>query len=194
MLCAGCLRGKIQKTKNMGGSPSLCLCSRGSKEPCPVFTQLAPRPVDNVRVVMLRRSDRASGTSDERHQSEARFRFVFGLMIDAALFAVIVEDCGRKLATRVAIDAGCVDKEIARQVFRQALADVGHCRVDDRQRSATVQAGGTILECADLSALSVGATCRVHLRWLMTRRQAAANQSGDGSPHSKVLASLSLSD
>jgi hypothetical protein len=38
------------------------------------------------------------------------------------------------LATRVAVDAGCVDKEIAGNVFRQPLLDVSHNEVSTTMR------------------------------------------------------------
>jgi hypothetical protein len=39
---------------------------------------------------------------------------------------VIPEDPGRDLAAGVAIDAARVDEEIARNIFGQALLDIGH--------------------------------------------------------------------
>jgi len=47
------------------------------------------------------------------HQGEARIPSFSGWPIDAALFAMIGEDCRRQLATRVTVDTGFVDKEIS---------------------------------------------------------------------------------
>ena len=64
------------------------------------------------------RADRSGRTGDERHHRELRFLVCFGLMIDAALVSMIAKDPRRKLATRIAIDAGGVDEEIPLDIFR----------------------------------------------------------------------------
>jgi hypothetical protein len=42
-----------------------------------------------------------------------QFAGILRLMVDAGLPAVIAEDGGRDLAARVAVDAACVDEEVA---------------------------------------------------------------------------------
>jgi hypothetical protein len=50
----------------------------------------------------------------------------FRLVIDARLFAVIAEDCGRNLAAGVAVYTGRIDEKISLDVLRQSSPDVGH--------------------------------------------------------------------
>jgi len=47
-------------------------------------------------------------------------------MKDAALLAVIAKNGWRQLATGIAIDAGCIDIKIARNIFREPLVNVCH--------------------------------------------------------------------
>ena len=51
-------------------------------------------------------ADRAGGTRNECHHRELCFRIGFGLMMNAALIAVIAKDFRGQLATRIAVDAG----------------------------------------------------------------------------------------
>src|SRR5918992_129078 len=44
----------------------------------------------------------------------------------ATLLAVVAKYCRRQLATRVAVDTGCVNEEISGNVFRQSLLNVSH--------------------------------------------------------------------
>jgi hypothetical protein len=39
---------------------------------------------------------------------------------------MIAKYCRRQLATRIAVDAACVDEEISGNVFRESLFNVGH--------------------------------------------------------------------
>ena len=72
------------------------------------------------------RADRSGWTRDERHHRELRFRRRLGLVMNAALVAVIAKDSGRQLATRVAVDAGGIYKEIPGHVLGQTLLQACH--------------------------------------------------------------------
>ena len=71
-----------------------------------------------MRVVSFDRADRAGRTRDEGHHCELCLIVCIGLVVDAALVAVIAKDHGRELTTRVAIDARGVNKEVARDILR----------------------------------------------------------------------------
>ena len=84
-----------------------------------VLRQLDWKGVDaDVRVVFFGRTDGAGRASYERHHGLSRFIRGFGLMINAALVAVVAKDRGRELTTSVAVDAGGIYKEIARHILR----------------------------------------------------------------------------
>ena len=72
----------------------------------------------DVSVVSLRGADRTGGTRNERHHGASDLSRCFGLMINAALVAMIAKDRRRQLATRIAIDAGGIYEEIAGDIFR----------------------------------------------------------------------------
>jgi hypothetical protein len=61
-------------------------------------------------------------------------------MIDTALLTMIAENCRRKLAAGVTVDAGCVYKEISRHIFRQSVLDVSHMKELSEQMMAEATA------------------------------------------------------
>lgn len=79
-----------------------------------------------VGVVLLAGADRAGRTSYQGHHGEASFRFSLGLMMNAALLAVVTKDCRRQLAARIAINARGVNKKIAAHVLRQPFENICH--------------------------------------------------------------------
>src|SRR5215217_7949716 len=91
---------------------------RESAEVNVVFEQHRKRVDAEMRVMAFDCADRAGRTRDEGHHRELRLIVCFGLMIDAALVAVIVKDRGRELTTRIAIDAGGVNEEVAGDILR----------------------------------------------------------------------------
>ncbi len=82
-----------------------------------VFDQHRERVNAEMRVVSFDCANRSGRTRDEGHHRELRLSACFGLAVDAALLAVIAKDRGRKLTTRIAIDAGGVNEKVARNIF-----------------------------------------------------------------------------
>jgi hypothetical protein len=68
-------------------------------------------------IVWFHSADRTCRARDEGHHREPRFVCCLRLMMNAALVAVIAKDTGRQLATRIAVDAGGIYKEIPRDIL-----------------------------------------------------------------------------
>ena len=47
-------------------------------------------------------------------------------MVNTALLAMVTKGCRRKLAAGITVNAGRVDKEIARNILRQSLKNIRH--------------------------------------------------------------------
>jgi hypothetical protein len=71
-------------------------------------------------------ADRSGRTRHERHHRAFGFNISFGLVMNAALVAMIAKDLGRQLAAGVAIDAGGINEEIPRHIFRYTLLQACH--------------------------------------------------------------------
>ncbi len=75
-------------------------------------------------------ADGSRGAGHQRHQGALHIRGTGRLAVDAGLTAMVMEGLRGNLAAGVAINAGCIDKEIAGDVLRQSLLDLGHYLLD----------------------------------------------------------------
>src|SRR5438128_12461570 len=89
-------------------------------------------------------------------------------MIDARLLAVIAEHFGRELPASIAVNAGRINVEIARYVFRQTQSKLSHNELSLRCKAQSAKLGcaEVVVACADAD-LECRAVCAPLLEWPM---------------------------